>query len=286
MITATPQSAVAEYVLVQYMRDTRRKEPRNIGVAVWSPSGGISWRFLEDGVASEIVSDVKAYDRWTNFWRKKTSGDALDFHGKKTSISSPEYLDALLKTQKGEYVLRRAGKSLNALATNDLHEFSAQLFADLVEPAERPRSAPQVKVTDERLSEKCQDAFASLGATRSPRFHKNPEVSLHGPSGFGRFRFSYGWGDGRYDVLFQRTALAQQTSVTSTAFLFGLAHKSEGAGLKGVRTISLIDSAIDDLSEKARQRVSNHLHLLRDVSTVVDFADWDSAYDKLDHVLR
>ncbi len=98
MIGIVPaDKAVAKYLLVQYMRDTRRMESKNIGVIVWTP-GAAECRFVSSDKAGEVVNDTKNFDRWVTFWKNRVGKETLEHHGDIADIKSQEYYELLLRT--------------------------------------------------------------------------------------------------------------------------------------------------------------------------------------------
>lgn len=121
----------ARFLVAKYVPDLARMEPRNIGVIVWN-RGRLRTRFLPPDEA-EFVDEKDTYRRWTAFWERAISGESIrPSRGKPVPVADPECLDALVATQKGNYLLVDAGEFLHPIARRDLSSATDYLFDDLV----------------------------------------------------------------------------------------------------------------------------------------------------------
>lgn len=62
--------------LVQYTRDLRRHEPRNVGVLLRSTDQWL-WRFLDVGQARKLVASVEVYQTWVDYYQRKLTDAAM-----------------------------------------------------------------------------------------------------------------------------------------------------------------------------------------------------------------
>src|SRR5258708_5588363 len=142
------------YLIAKYIPDLGRMEPRNVGGIVWSPTG-VQARFLaeKDDRPGEVdghsiptfVTSAQAYRQWVQFWRRelaRTETQPLRGRGP-VSRCSPAFLDALLDTGRGNFVLAEGGILLDPVSAEVLPRVADHLFARLVDTAgpEEPRDA-------------------------------------------------------------------------------------------------------------------------------------------------
>ena len=111
------------YILAKYVPDLARMEPRNIGVIVWS-KGKFCARFLDKTDIGAIqVNDRDTYERWVVYWSRLVTADAIrPRRGRPVSAADPTSIDALLSTQKGNYILVDSGEMLEQLRRTELQE--------------------------------------------------------------------------------------------------------------------------------------------------------------------
>jgi hypothetical protein len=146
---------VAEWLVAKYMRDLRRREPRNVGVVVFA-NNETRMRFLGQRPDGSInarhaaVGEPEVYRGWIDYWR---------------------YLAATHVEQAGwvqqrpfeNYWLERGGALLSADDVDPdllLHD----LYADLVEETE---------TGDWRLADQISRLIEEAGLSRSEHFHRN-----------------------------------------------------------------------------------------------------------------
>jgi hypothetical protein len=219
------------YLLAKYIPDLRRGEPRNVGVVLWSPVG-VAARFVAEkpGRPGEVdgrkiptfVTSAPAYRQWVQFWRAELARSEIESvtrPDRKADRSSPDYLDVLADSSKGNFVLTEGGILLDPV--NDLQDAVDFLFANLIEgpPAEEPR--------DPTLDEVCNELFDKLDLRTDPHFHGSGyAVECPLPGGATeQLEFSHAYKNGSLRRLYQRVPLTskgvlQRKSVHDAAWMF------------------------------------------------------------------
>lgn len=205
---------IPRFLLAKYVPDMKRMEPRNIGVFLWA-KGRVRSRFLE---RPEFVNEPDAYKRWTSHWEAETSGDAIaPLRGKPVPMSDPACMDALLTSQKGNYILVDAGELLEELRVRDVDTAVDFLFNQLVAPS--PSSEVAAAERQDSFANACRDVLDKAGIRDLEGFTRKYE--LHCPV-YGvnkHLRFSYGVGNnGHPDALYQKVSIDSDVSVHDAAF--------------------------------------------------------------------
>lgn len=210
---ATVSSVAPRFLIAKYVRDLDRMEPRNIGVFLWA-RGSISAKFLEDGAAAAFVSEMDVYSRWVKYWTKAiATGQIQPRRGAPVPISDPASLDALLATQKGNYILTDAGELMESIRKRDSSKAVEFLFRELV--ATKTKSA--AKEDRHGFADRCVTLLKKAGLAGRVDFkeHYPVELAVYGVSQ--SLHFSYGLGDSQPDALMQRVQLTNEQSITSSA---------------------------------------------------------------------
>ncbi len=115
---------VAEFMLCQYMGDTVRREPRNIGVIVVRDSE-VACRFLGesqtgiDGRSLKFIRELDAYKQWVVYWKRLIAKN------------DPELSKRLLSSGKRNYYIIPGG-SLAGTEADDLNYVCEYLYSTLV----------------------------------------------------------------------------------------------------------------------------------------------------------
>ena len=115
------------YLIAKYVADLFRNEPKNIGIIVWldgftearflaTADGKVNGRYLPDSI------NVASYRQWIEYWTKSIAKEKFKEIGTSKQIerASPEFLDALLSTGSGNYVLERGGELLEEVEPSGL----------------------------------------------------------------------------------------------------------------------------------------------------------------------
>ena len=152
-----------QWILVKYVEDLARNEPRNVGV-ILRHDQGVYFRFLGEDAAGKIdgrraraiVSSVPNYKAWTEHWREDLLAhvphDAHDF-----AQYSCGYAD-------GNYRLEFGGERLWGEISSPEVVLS-ELFGQLVAPVqkEKPREVARVSAGKKRLKKEGIKVFVQEG---------------------------------------------------------------------------------------------------------------------------
>jgi hypothetical protein len=261
-----------KYLVAKYVPDERRMEPQNIGIILWA-HGTVVLRFLQEEDAS-FVSEKKTYLRWVQFWKRLANEASITPRGGRSiSKSSPEFLDAILNTQKGNYLLFEGGFVTDRLRQRDVEGAAQCLFDELVARADHGDSPKQPQ---ENLKAASDRLFESTGLSGRTDFKAEYSVKCRVGHVETPFKFSYAIGNGRPDSLYQRVRHNQPQSVHNAAFMYQWAH--EAKLIAKDRCAVLIDASEE---EQEGDDVTTFIEILREFSTVVNLADFESAKETI-----
>ena len=203
------------FVLAKYVPDLGRMEPRNIGVFVWW-KGSLCARFLDADDVDDL-NDVDTYDRWKAFWsRMVEDGLIRPKRGKPISTQDPSCLDALVSTQKGNYLLVDSGELLKKVRKNELPHVLDYLFDDLV--ADPKSGAKEFK--SKGLATRCRAVIEQSGIAKRDDYKSKFPVKCPVYGVNRHFFVSFGLGNGEPHALFQRVSLTNPNSVNGSALMF------------------------------------------------------------------
>ncbi len=200
------------YVLAKYVPDLGRMEPRNIGVFVWW-KGEFCLRFLEPDDVE--VNDRDTYERWTTYWTRNTSEEAIrPRRGKPVPKTDPACIDALISTQKGNYILVDSGELMSPIRKKNLPEATEYLFNELV--ADPKKRSPEIGVpTRKAFADSCSDVLRAAGLD----FKTNEPVACVWRGVSRHLHPDYYVGNGTPDVILQRAKMSDERSINSAALL-------------------------------------------------------------------
>jgi hypothetical protein len=137
------------FLVAKYIRDMHRLEPRNIGVVVWT-DGKLAARFLgesQSGQGDVIaprklgVRDQETYRQWLHYWRDAMASPTLSLNGngQRVSRDSPEFLDALMRRSKQQFVLVDGGFVSGDVNPGEIDDVVHDLFEALVDDRDEAR---------------------------------------------------------------------------------------------------------------------------------------------------
>jgi hypothetical protein len=267
----------SKYLIAKYISDLRRVEPRNIGVILWTPSGTAA-RFLAekpercgevDGRSiPPFVTSATAYKQWIEFWRHELENNEMESvqdSGKRASRSVSAFLDILVESNKGNFVLTEGGFLLDPI--EDIDEAADFLFNTLVETnaQEQPR--------DVTLDEVCERLIEKSNLSRDANFHNGFPVKCEVET----FEFSYAYRNGSIKRLYQRVPLSRQQAmrqknVHDAAWMFE--RVTESNIVKRHDAVSLV---FVPEGQSGESDVDRWLQVLNTVSRVVNVGDEQTA---------
>ena len=269
----TPTKAPAQYMLASYIPDMRRMEPRNVGVVVWT-RGACACRFLPEDEAP-FPADQKNFGRWTEFWKNACENGVMTRSGK-TTADSPDFVQSLLETQRGNFVLSPAGELLEPIAWDDLDEVATQLFDELVaSPSSRAKKRSPEEANAGLMSVRtaCRDIFSNLSVWPHPEMKRDCPVQCKVGNAFQEFRFDYRWSQNTKRYV-QAVNIADATKVNATAFMFEWAAKSKSQDFENSQFAAAINAADDSIDPTVLDR---NRDMLAGFCEVIDVADTERA---------
>ena len=266
------------YLIAKHIPDLGRMEPRNVGVVVWSPDG-VEARFVAEKAdrpgevvlrhVPSFVADRHAYRQWVAFWRAELAKPGIvPLRGRDAiAPASPGYLDALMETGRGHFVLADGGFLLDPVERGSLPRLADQLFASLVGTGqERPR--------DPTLDQLCDALIQEAGLAGDANFRTKHVVTCPvAPGTEERYEFSHAYQNGSLQRLYQRVPFppkksALRKTVHDAAWMFdkvvraGLIVQADG--------VALVSTTPEQRAEPDIERL---LRVIGSVARVVDMND-------------
>lgn len=250
------------YLIAQYASDTRRMETRNIGVIVWA-AGRAEALFLADDDASSIVSDMQNYRRWVNHWNRLVyKGPVYLPRSEPIEKSDERFLDALLRTQQGNYLLFDAGEVTDALNGNNVSQAAKFLFEQLVSF----RQPIDEVIETDNLKSLADRAFVDAGIGEREDFQTSYSIQCNVFDVPEELVFNYAIADDSPLAVFQRVQMKQQ-SVTSAALMFhSLAQSRQVKGKN--KCVALVD-----VEDEQTPHVVRYERMLKKVAKVLNIRD-------------
>jgi hypothetical protein len=270
------------YLVAKYTPDPRRMEPRNIGVVLWAAGRAVA-RFLDEEDAY-FVRDRPNYRRWVAYWQSLIEEQRISLPRKPiVTMDRPEFLDAMLGTQEGNYLLFDGGFVMDAVRRNMLPAAVDHLFRELVirnspEPMDHKEQAA-------RLKAECDRALADVGLAARDDFKKSVRVPCKVKQVKMPFKFNYAIvaddaaRPGRVRAVFQRVYVGGQQSVTSAAFMY---QQLIRAKLLRKEQCAALISQEAGMTPSADAAAS--VQMLEEHATVINIADARAAREKLQEV--
>ncbi len=266
-------SVTPRFVVAKYAPDLERMEPRNIGVFLWA-RGELCAQFLEPNVAASFVSELDVYERWVRHWTNLIAKDAVaPQRGRPVPKSDPNCLDALLSTQKGNYILTDAGELMQPIRKKQLTDATSFLFKELI------AISPTKDAVQHGFSQKCLDVLKESGIAQQEGFRTKFPVECQIFGSQEKVHFSYGQGNGTPNILLQRVQLGSEQSIESAALklhsiVFGavlpkkacrvLIRKSDmttPTASQGYKLLNRLCGIVDVESQESREDLADLLQL-------------------------
>jgi hypothetical protein len=256
-----------KYIIAKHVPDVFRKEPRNIGVIVWSDFGvesrfwGVdSFGFIDGRRVPEFVNSKNAYEQWIAYWLKEL---------KKPEIKSPDFLKFIQGGNSANYFIDDGGSILEQIKKEELPKLADEIFESVVtaEVVDEPD-------TTKLINEACEEVIKTTRLANN--IHLYRQRLLHtslGPNVVEPIVFSYCYGNGEPLWLGQQVALRRYKSqlakeVDSICWRF---EKVIKAGFitneQGAAFVCPTDEQVDD------RDVMKAIEVLGTVTNVINLRD-------------
>jgi len=181
-------------------------------------------------------------------------------------------MDALLSTQKGNYLLVDAGELLEAVRVREINAALDFLFEELVSTG----PAPTKRQRHEVFSRACSSILAESGVRNLEGFTEKYDLKCPVYGVHKQLRFSYASGTNGDLSLYQRVNIDKEMSVHDAALKFRMIV--DGALVKRDRCIAMVQGSV--LQESNNGAAANR-DLLNMVCPVVDVDERDAAIERL-----
>ncbi len=243
-----------------------RMEPRNIGVIVWS-NGRVANRYLDEADI-DPSSDRDAYRRWVNFWSDTLKvGKVSIARRKPITVSDPNFLNELCKTQKGNYLLYDSGRILDNV--HDIEDAADFLFEELVSTTKSKKATVKAKDSFQQI---CDRLFEYSGLSERDDWKGEQLIPCDVKGIPWELPISYVIGNGKPTAVFQRVHIGRPQSVASSSFYLEWIAKQ--LVKKKSRRAALVDA-------KSANQSDPSVGLLDKFAEVIDVSDFKSAMSKV-----
>lgn len=270
--SSTDMANESRYLIAQYAANPRRMETKNIGVILWA-GGHAETRFVSDDDAADFVNDLSAYRRWISFWHRKVYASDIALPGQSpVSKADPAFMDALLRTQKGNYLLFDAGALVEPIRHADLAEATSFLFDELV----ATKRAIRAPVEQDNLAAIAERAFQTAGVAERDDFIAQYRIPCKVFGVEQELVFHNAVGVEENLAVFQRVQLRQQAALGAATMFHSMIEEKKVRGKK--RCASLVEIPPDDDAKASPVKV---IRMLRRVSEVIDLANGKEAAERI-----
>ena len=269
-----------KYLLVKYIADLHRFEPRNIGVIVTCGSGAearFAGEFSDrpgevDGRSiPSFVTSASAYKQWVRYWRDVFLAGRLTVpaSGEVVDVTSPGFAEALQETSRGNFVVVDAGTVLDEISAEELPDVADQLYAQLVDvrSLEEPRDDVLDAVADRLLQQ--------MNLPANPKFHRNYPVRCSVNGVEEEYIFSDALANGAPQRLYQRLRLPRnkaglRKNVHDTAWSFEQVFKQKIIEPMHAGVLVYVNE-----EQRSQPDVDKSLRLLDSMTRVINLAHED-----------
>lgn len=280
---------VPKFLVAKYAPDVRRMEPRNFGIIVWS-NGEVRAKFAgeDPGDLSNSrppgrlkVRDLDAYRQWLQSWRIKLGSDSLEYgRGETVHRESPEFLNVLRQTGRGNYLLMDGGHLLHGIKHDDIDALVDYLYKELVE-SEEDLGKPHKEF--ELLKSATQHVLRTSGLKDRHDFQsKWPALCrVYGEQKYFEFDYSLGPTGKPYSV-YHHVLLSNQRLFNGAAFMFEWFKQSTHFP-GNERCCALVHTAA--ASPSPRSESSVNYRILKQLGVrIVDVSNEDNATETLKQI--
>ncbi|MHB8523138.1 MAG: hypothetical protein ACYDH9_20630 [Limisphaerales bacterium] len=274
---------VARYLIAKYIPDLVRYEPRNIGVILWCESG-VRARFWASDAHGNVdgrevpgfVASTSAYQQWIQTWLRLISSTQIEFIGKGelADVKSPAFLEALLTSSNGNYILQPGGELFEEITPANIVGATDFLYRSIVR--EETEKGPDAITLDEA----CKEIIREAELTKDPLWQENKTIPCTVGSIQKDYVFSYYYGNGKAEWLAQKVPLPLypkelDKTVESFAWKF---EKVVSAGIVSRdQSVALIYQQPEQVRSKP---VQDAIGELSTVAKVVDVRNKQNAFNE------
>jgi hypothetical protein len=205
------------YMIAKHVPDVFRKEPRNIGIILWSEEGiearfwaVDSYGFIDGRKIPDFVNSKSAYEQWIGFWTKELKKSQVEAigSGKLVAVNSPEFVQAIQSGNSANFFLEDAGSILEPISKDQLPALADELFQTVVtaEAVDEPD-------TTTFINEKCERVIKTTKLSNNRHFYRRR--GLHttlSRTVVELIEFSYFYGNGAPQWLGQQVPLKRYKS--------------------------------------------------------------------------
>jgi hypothetical protein len=279
----------ARFLVAKYIPDMRRLEPRNIGVIVWV-NGVVSARFLGEPAPGNNdvarpprrlgIKNQQVYQEWLQYWRAQMSQPKLSVNGngKQVSRESPEFIDALRKRSKENFVLIDGGFIAGEVSPAEIDDVAYDLFDALVE--ETHETGDILEEDGVLLKKAISRVFRASGIDGTEGY--KARIPLTFPVESHNFAFTFDWGiyTNVPRLLCQHAVLTRPMTVNSAAFMFNCLARSDHQPFRLGKDRCL---ALVRTTPKLLDNDLSHIELekLNAYGTVIDVSDEERSVNQL-----
>jgi hypothetical protein len=283
--------STTKYMLLKYIADLHRFEPRNIGVVVYCQDGAEA-RFVGefadrlgevDGRSiPSFVTSASAYKQWVRYWRDVfIAGHVMEpASGRIVDVTSPDFAEALMNTSRGNFVVVVAGSVLDEVSVEELPAVADQLYAQLVD----------AKVLDEARDDDL-DAVADrlldqMNLRSHPNFHRNYLVRCPVNGVQEEYVFSDALANGSPQWLYQRLPIPRskvrlRKNVHDTAWSFEQIFKQNIVAPERTGVLVCVNE-----EQRLQADVDRSLRLLGSMTRVINLAEGDEGRKEFEALAR
>jgi len=281
------------YILAKHVPDVFRKEPKNIGVIVWSELG-VEARFwgvdshglLDKRQIPPFVNSANAYEQWVRYWLKEIRKPKAEFigSGKVVPLESPEFLKAIQTGNSDNFFLQESGVVLESVSKEELPSLAQELFESLV-----TTDAIDEGDTTLRINAECEKIIKVTRLNGNAHFEKKKKVFATIKVGdrvkvVRDIEFSYAYVNGSVKWLGQQVALKRYPSqlakeIQSVCYRFERAFDNDFIKPEQATTfVYPMDDQLDD------DGIKKAIELLGAYTKVINLRDEESAKKEFERV--
>jgi hypothetical protein len=270
--------STCRYLIVKFVPDVRRMEPRNVGVFVTHPDA-LAARFMT-GSQARFVDDTELYDRWVTFLSKISTTGQTRVRNKLIDRSDPDFFDAVASSGRGKYLLFDGGESLTPMVKREVSGFADVLFSELVLPQGEAEEDSESASDSPSFNSQCREILARAGLDIGKAgVHVGEKLECNIGPVTREFSVHYVLGTRSLPkAVFQRVDLCEPKSIDSASFMFEKLHEN--------RVISKQRSVAFVRSNLHRPEVDGAHGQLKEYAEVVDVSKPSAAATQMNEFAR